>query len=113
MSLSRSFLKAGVPSVINSLWNVNDDAGYKIMGYFYEFLAERKAKNTALRDAKLKYLSESEPSRNNPIFWSGYVLTGDVSPVIKSHNILYIIGILVTLVLLTLFISFYLIKKKK
>ncbi len=89
MSLSRSFIKSGVPAVINSLWNVNDNAGFKIMKSFYENLSQGKTKNVSLREAKLAFIKDSPPSLINPKYWSGYVLTGDISPVKHTDNKLF------------------------
>lgn len=79
MSLARNFVLAGVPSVIETLWPVEDIAGSKIMGSFYKYLAQGKTKNNALRQAKLDYISTTSPSFVNPRFWAAYTLVGDVS----------------------------------
>jgi CHAT domain-containing protein len=83
MSLSRNFVLAGVPSVVETLWPVEDVAGSKIMGSFYKCLSEGKPKNTALRQAKLDYINTTSPSFVNPRFWAAYSLMGDTSPVKK------------------------------
>ena len=81
MSLARNFVMAGVPSVIETLWPVEDVAGSKIMGSFYKYLAQGMPKNTALRQAKLDYISTTSPSFVNPRFWAAYTLVGDVSAI--------------------------------
>ena len=81
MSLARNFVLAGVPSVIETLWPVEDVAGSKIMGSFYKYLAQGIPKNTALRQAKLDYISTTSPSFVNPRFWAAYTLVGDVSAI--------------------------------
>ncbi|HEY3388732.1 MAG TPA: CHAT domain-containing tetratricopeptide repeat protein, partial [Prolixibacteraceae bacterium] len=81
MSLSRNFVLAGVPSVIETLWPVEDVAGSKIMGSFYKYLSEGLPKNIALRRAKLDYINSTSPSFVNPRFWAAYSLTGDVSAI--------------------------------
>lgn len=83
MSLARNFVLAGVPSVVETLWPVEDVAGSKIMGDFYKYLSHGKPKNTALRLAKLDYINNSSPSFVNPRFWAAYTLMGDVSPIKK------------------------------
>lgn len=83
MSLARNFVLAGVPSVVETLWPVEDVAGSKIMGNFYKYLSEGKPKNTALRLAKLDYIDNSSPSFVNPRFWAAYTLMGDVSAIKK------------------------------
>ncbi len=83
MSLARNFVLAGVPSVVETLWPVEDVAGSKIMGSFYKYLSQGKPKNTALRQAKLDYINTTSPSFVNPRFWAAYSLMGDTSPVKK------------------------------
>ena len=83
MSLSRSFILAGVPSVVETLWPVEDIAGSKIMGNFYKYLSEGKPKNTAMRLAKIDYINQTSPSFVNPKFWAAYTLMGDVSAIKK------------------------------
>jgi len=83
MSLARNFVLAGVPSVVETLWPVEDVAGSKIMGNYYKYLSEGKPKNTALRLAKLDYIDNSSPSFVNPRFWAAYTLMGDVSAIKK------------------------------
>ncbi|MCX6239527.1 MAG: CHAT domain-containing protein [Bacteroidia bacterium] len=83
MSLARNFVLAGVPSVIETLWPVEDVSGSKIMGSFYKYLSQGKPKNTALRQAKLDYINNISPSFVNPRFWAAYTLMGDVSAIKK------------------------------
>jgi hypothetical protein len=53
------------------------------MGDFYKYLSEGKPKGTALRMAKLDYISNTSPSFVNPKFWAAYTLIGDVSAIKK------------------------------
>jgi len=81
MSLSRSFILAGVPSVVETLWPVEDIAGSKIMGDFYKYLSAGEPKNKAMRMAKLDYINSTSPSFVNPRYWAAYTLVGDVSAI--------------------------------
>ena len=103
ISLSRNFFIAGVPAVVNSLWEVNDDSGNMIMEGFYKNLSKGLSKKEALRNAKLDYMNASSPAFVDPKFWAGYILTGDDSPIVKSIPIPYTIGaVLLVLALLIL-----------
>ena len=84
MSLARSFILAGVPSVVETLWPVEDIAGSKIMGDFYKYLSDGRPKNTALRLAKLDYINNTSPSFVNPRYWAAYTLVGDVTAIKKK-----------------------------
>jgi len=80
MSLARGFFYAGCPSVIMTLWTVEDKTGSNLMSNFYTFLAQGLKKDNALRQAKLEYLKTADALKSHPYFWSGYVTLGDVDP---------------------------------
>jgi len=80
MSLARGFFYAGCPSIIMTLWTVEDQTGSNLMTNFYNFLSQGLKKDEALRQAKLEYLKTADPLKSHPYFWSGYVTMGDVEP---------------------------------
>lgn len=80
MSLARGFFYAGCPSVIMTLWTVEDKTGSNLMSNFYTFLSQGLHKDDALRQAKLEYLKTADALKSHPYFWSGYVTLGDVDP---------------------------------
>ncbi len=103
MSLARSFMYAGAPSVVMSLWQVNDQATAIIMQSFYEHLAAGVTKSEALRQAKLEYLAMTEGLAGHPAFWSAFVQLGATSPVrIQTKTNWQWIGIGVGLVVMLL-----------
>jgi CHAT domain-containing protein len=57
IGLTRAFIYAGTPSVIATLWKVNDRASYELMREFYSNLRSMK-KSEALRQAQLKTMQE-------------------------------------------------------
>ncbi len=83
LSLARNFILAGVPSVVESLWPVEDVAGSKIMDSFYQYLSQGKPKDEALQLAKLDYLNNTSPSFVHPHYWASYALLGDHSVLVK------------------------------
>ena len=78
--LSRAFLYAGAQSVLVSLWNINDRATSKFMGYFYKYLSQGKSKDKALQIAKIKMIKSEY---NRPFYWAAFVLNGDSKSSIK------------------------------
>ncbi len=72
MGLTRSFLYAGAPSIIASLWMVDDRSTAFLMEQFYKNLATMN-KAEALRQAKLATMKEY-PS---PFHWAPFCLQGD------------------------------------
>jgi len=72
ISLSRAFLFAGTPSVISSLWSVNDESTAYLMSRFYLNL-KTMDKATALQKAQIETMS-TYPSSH---YWGAFTLIGD------------------------------------
>jgi len=83
MSLSRDFFYAGVPGIIMTAWAVEDRAGIKLMDYFYKYIAQGKARNEALRLAKIDYLDNCDKLTSHPHYWAAYLNVGDIRPIEK------------------------------
>jgi len=73
VGLSRAFMYAGTPSVIASLWGVDDAATQQLMTAFYTYLKHGMSKAAALRAAQAD-LRRTYP---NPYYWAAFVLTGN------------------------------------
>lgn len=75
-SLTRSFMQAGVPKVVVSLWNVNDRATAELMNRFYRALIEKGLPpSSALRCAQLSM--RRKPEWSSPYFWAPFTFHGD------------------------------------
>lgn len=101
MSMSRALTYAGVKSAVVSLWQVPDKETSEIMISFYENLKKGQAKDQALANAKNTFI-KNNPMKNHPFYWAGFIVNGDVSPIVNnSYNwIIYIsIGILLVALL--------------
>jgi CHAT domain-containing protein len=72
VGLTRAFIYAGTPSVITTLWKVNDRSSYELMHEFYANLKTLR-KSEALRQAQLKIMTEFP----EPFFWAAFGLTGE------------------------------------
>jgi|GEM_PF-2370181 len=81
ISLARSFMYAGTPSLVVSLWQVNDQSTAVIMKFFYQYIADGLAKDVALRQAKLDYLNIAKDIAGHPAFWSPFIQLGNTAPV--------------------------------
>ncbi|NEQ66118.1 MAG: CHAT domain-containing protein [Symploca sp. SIO2D2] len=73
VGLSRSFIIAGVPSVIVSLWAVPDAPTAELMTEFYRQLQQNSNKAQALRNAML-LTKEKHP---RPLDWAAFTLVGE------------------------------------
>jgi hypothetical protein len=80
MSLARSFQYAGCPSLVVSLWPVDDLATSDLMTYYYSHLQKGLPKDRALQMAKLDFLENADPATSHPFYWAGFILIGDTSP---------------------------------
>jgi len=79
LGLSRAFMYAGAPSVVVSLWEVDDRSTSLLMQEFYKNLQKGESKSRALRDAKLSLLLSKDPEFKHPYYWASFILTGDGS----------------------------------
>ncbi len=73
IGLSRSFMAAGVPSVLVSLWEVPDTPTSELMIEFYRQLQQQPDKAQALRQAMLMTLQKY----TNPRDWAAFTLIGE------------------------------------
>jgi len=72
LGLARGFLYAGTPSLLVSLWTVNDRSTAKLMRRFYEGLQRGLSKARALREAVLTVKAEF----SHPYYWAPFILMG-------------------------------------
>ncbi len=79
VGLTRSFMYAGTPSVIASLWVVDDAATLAWMRNFYRaWLRSDLSKMQASRRAALVMLAQSDdPDWTFPYYWAAFVYLGD------------------------------------
>jgi CHAT domain-containing protein len=84
IGLTRAFMYAGTPSVVASLWKVNDQSTSLFMEFFYHNLKEGQSKADALRHAKEQLMQArawsdtvgEEQSFAAPYFWAPFILIG-------------------------------------
>jgi CHAT domain-containing protein/Tfp pilus assembly protein PilF len=72
LGLSRSFIAAGVPSAIVSLWTVPDASTADLMTEFYQNLQNNSDNAQALRQAMLATMERYSHPRN----WAAFILIG-------------------------------------
>ena len=106
ISLARAFMMAGIPSIMMTLWDVEDLSSGYILPRFYYLYSHGFRKDEALRTAKINYLkSVNVEIEAHPVFWSGFVLYGNNKPYKESPWRLYYV-LLVLLAGLFILISF-------
>jgi CHAT domain-containing protein len=72
LGLVRGLVYAGTPSIVASLWNVDDASTAALMNEFYSNLTSMD-KAEALQYAQIKIMKE----KKSPFFWAPFVLIGD------------------------------------
>lgn len=76
--LTQSFFAAGVPTVIASLWEVDDAASAEMM---YSFHYNRRVKQQQLGEALSQALRslayENDSKRRHPYYWAAFILSGN------------------------------------
>ncbi len=81
ISLNRAFRYAGCPNMITSLWQVPDIQTAQITSTFLKELKSGSLKEESLRNAKLSYLEDCPISKAHPIYWAGFISSGNNKPI--------------------------------
>jgi CHAT domain-containing protein len=92
MSIGRAFMYAGVPTLVSTLWSVNDVATAVVMDNFYKKISQGQAPAEALQSAKIEYLATANGLSAHPFFWAAFVQIGDNQPISaaqKSYFLIY------------------------
>ena len=74
VGLTRAFIFAGTPSILGTIWNVNDESTSIFMNHFYGNLKEMD-KLKSLQQAQI-VMTRSE-KYSHPYHWAGFQLIGD------------------------------------
>ncbi len=113
MSLARAFLYAGCPSIVMTLWEVEDKSSSSLIDEFYDALYHGFSKSEALRQAKQNHIKNSDQLRAHPYFWSGYIVIGNQSPIKLNNGAIYFIILLLAITGFLVFMGFRIVKLKK
>ncbi|TYC08792.1 CHAT domain-containing protein [Bizionia gelidisalsuginis] len=104
LSLARGFYFSGASSLASTLWKINDASSSQLMDAFYSNLASGQPKDKSLQAAKLEFInSNKETGLSHPYYWSGFIISGNTTPLQTTTNYtVYIIGIVALLIILLL-----------
>lgn len=80
VGMAYGFRLAGVPSVVYSLWEVDEKATNEVLLNFYTELKKGQSKDMALHQAKLNYLKNANEITADPYYWASFVMNGNVQP---------------------------------
>jgi CHAT domain-containing protein len=91
LSLARGFFYAGCPSLVMTLWEVEDESGLQLMKSFYKYLLKGYSKPKALQKAKYDYLESVPQEKQHPFYWSSYICIGNPAPIYYPKWIIIVI----------------------
>jgi CHAT domain-containing protein len=74
--LAYSFLRAGVPATISTLWDVSDQATTDLLIDFHTRFASGVSAAEALRRAQLTSVRSERPELRAPRAWAAFIYTG-------------------------------------
>jgi len=77
IGLSRSLMAAGVPSVLVSLWNVNDQATAELMVEFYRHWQGTDTRPMTKAQALRQAMLATQAHYPNPYYWGAFTLIGE------------------------------------
>ncbi len=66
-------MRIGIPSVLGSLWSINDNTTVDLMRDFYSNYEQGLSKAEALRQAQIKQIR----NLSHPLNWSAFILLGN------------------------------------
>jgi len=114
-SIARGFSLVGVPSIVMSLWKVNDRVTSDLMMDMYKgFINEGQPINEALRSSKLNYLDNSDEYSAHPYYWAAFLHLGEnteLNPQNKINSYVIWAGAFAFLFLIA--IAFWVLGKKR
>jgi CHAT domain-containing protein len=73
VGLSYALIRAGIPSVLVSLWSVPDESTAVLMSHFYQIRLREESLAEALRQAMLATIADGY---KNPRQWAAFTLIG-------------------------------------
>ncbi|HEV7243300.1 MAG TPA: CHAT domain-containing protein [Thermoanaerobaculia bacterium] len=75
-SIAQSFLAAGVPLVVGTLWDVEDQSAATLFKRIHRAIAQGTPVLAAVREAQLVAIRSDDPDSTHPRTWAGLMLTG-------------------------------------
>jgi CHAT domain-containing protein len=113
-SIARGFAYAGCPSLVMSLWKVNDMTTADLVDFFYKNLSQGQPKDEALRNAKLSFLQTADDLSAHPANWAAFIALGNNMPVQQpAADNSWLIIVLVVVVACVIYIMYRIATRKK
>lgn len=114
-SIARGFIIVGVPSIVMSLWSVNDRITSDLMVDMHLYMNQKRMPiNQALAETKRDYITSADNYTSHPYFWAAFISLG--SPIQLENDTVrpqINIVIILSLAFVALAITTLLIRKRK
>jgi CHAT domain-containing protein len=75
IALSRGFLAAGIPQVVNTMWSIDDRTAVAFAGLFYDALVKQRDVAAALETAQRRAADSGDSALAAARSWAAYQLT--------------------------------------
>ncbi|MGW8123341.1 CHAT domain-containing protein [Roseivirga echinicomitans] len=111
-SIARGFALVGVPSIVMSLWSVNDNVTSDLMVNTHKLLNEKVPINVAISETKRGYLQQADNYTSHPYYWAAFISLGTPITIETEKPAWINITIIVSLTALILLILVFRNKKK-
>lgn len=85
-SLSRAFMIAGAPTVVATLWDIDDALTSPLFMTFHRGIAAGESPARALQQAQIAALHSSDAMERHPSTWGGIVVVGHTGGVTNDSN---------------------------
>ncbi len=76
VSLAKAFAYAGCPSLVVSLWSIDDEQSNRILSAFYDRMQSGSRVGRSLAEAKRSFLRDAQGVLRHPYYWSGLIVYG-------------------------------------
>ena len=83
LNMGRSFLLAGVRSIVLSSWPVEEKSTAELMSRFYRLLVKGMDSRDALRQAKMEL--RQFPAWQHPFYWGAFLLVGNPCRLVSAQ----------------------------
>lgn len=113
ISLGRAFMYAGVPTLVSTLWAVNDMTTAMLMQNFYKQLQKGETPAKALQTAKIQYLATANGLAAHPAFWAAFVQIGDNKPIAAAHKSNFLFYTMTALAAIALLAALYFVARRR
>jgi len=84
--IARGFTYAGCPTLVASLWQIDDRSTATIVNSFYTEIKAGENIDESIAKSKRAYLQQADEYTAHPRYWSGMILIGETQPIFSLFS---------------------------